>query len=65
MLGAGLLLGPTAASAHPDHLTGATSGLQHLVSDPYHLFLIAMAIASITLAGLVLRQPKGARSKRR
>lgn len=65
MFGAGLVLGPTAARAHPDHLAGATSGLVHLFSDPYHLLLIGVAIASATLAVRLLWQPKGARSKRR
>jgi hydrogenase/urease accessory protein HupE len=65
MIGVGLLLGPTAAYAHPDHLRGATSGLAHLVSDPGHLLLIGVAIASVTLAGCILWQPKGAGSKRR
>ncbi len=35
---------PGAAAAHPEHATGGDFGLLHLVTDPFHVALTAVAI---------------------
>jgi hydrogenase/urease accessory protein HupE len=44
------------AFAHPDHASGSTTGLLHLVTDPYHLLSIGVAVGLAYGASRVLRR---------
>jgi hypothetical protein len=44
-----VLIAPMTAFAHPDHATGPAPGLSHLFLDPYHLGLMAGAVALAVL----------------
>jgi hydrogenase/urease accessory protein HupE len=45
----GALLSPVAASAHPDHTDGASYGLAHYVSDPFHVATGLLTIGAVLL----------------
>ena len=51
-----LALLATEAQAHPDHAGESAAGLSHLVTDPFHLSLIALAVGLAVGARLMLRR---------
>ncbi len=42
----GAVLIPSAAAAHPEHLSGGDFGLAHFVADPFH---VALTVAAVLL----------------
>ena len=40
----GVVLIPSAAAAHPEHVSGGGFGLVHFVTDPFHVALTAAAV---------------------
>ncbi len=57
------VVAPGVVWAHPEHAVDSTAGLAHLVTDPFHLSLIALAIALATGVRLVTRRLRRAPSR--
>lgn len=60
-----VVLVPTVALAHPDHVSGGSFGLAHYLTQPFHVGLTgAAALFSLWAAQLILRKFSVSRRRR-